>query len=96
METLINIAVAVLRLVPLVILFYIPALIGVVIWSERTRAYRLKTGLWFALGFGIIVAIRLVFTSSSPLQALSTVGVSLIQIAAALALAAFTVYKLAD
>ena len=84
------------RLVPLMLVFYIPALIGVVLWSERPEAYRLKAGLWFVLGCGGILAIQVVFTSNSYAQTLTTLGTSMIQIAAALGLAAFTVYKLAD
>lgn len=96
METFINIAVEVLRLVPLILIFYIPALLGVVIWKERGEGYKLKAALWFALGFGSIVFIQLLFRSVSATQVLSTLGLSLFQIAVALFLAAVTVYKLAD
>ncbi|MGB3634461.1 MAG: hypothetical protein WA982_10520 [Rubrobacteraceae bacterium] len=96
METLINIAVEVLRLVPLILLFYVPALLGVATWKERGEGYKVKAGLWFAVGFGSIVFVQLLLRSVSAIQVLSTVSVSLIQIAAALVLAALTVYKLAD
>ncbi len=96
MEILLKIGVEVLRLVPLILLFYIPALLGVAIWKERGEGYRPKTLLMFALGFGAIVGVQLLFRSTSALQVAATVGLSLVQIAAALALAAFTVYKLAD
>ncbi len=96
MDTFIGIGVEVLRLVPLILAFYIPALIGVVILRERGEAYRVKAGIWFALGFGAIVLVRLLLRSTSALQVTATIGVSLVGIAAALALAYFTVYKLAD
>ncbi len=96
MNALINIGVEVLRLVPLVIVFYIPALMGVAIWRERGESYKTKAALLFVLGFGGIVFIHLVFRGTSMLQSVGVIGISLVQIAAALALAALTVYKLAD
>jgi hypothetical protein len=95
-ETLVKIGVEVLRLVPLMLAFYIPALFGVAIWSERGVGYRSKALLMFALGFGAIIAVQLLLRSVSTAQVAATVGLSLVQIAAALALAALTVYKLAD
>ena len=85
-----------LGLVPLILAFYVPALLGVAIWSERGPGYRVKAALMFAVGFGAIVAVQLVFRSVSAPQVAATVGLSLVQISAALALAALTVYKLAD
>ncbi len=96
METFLNIAVELMRLVPLILIFYIPALIGTVIWRERSEAYRLKAALWYGLGFGGIVAVHLMLRSVSALQVAQTLAVSLVQIAAALLLAVFTVYRLAD
>ncbi|HZY66378.1 MAG TPA: hypothetical protein VFE21_10935 [Rubrobacteraceae bacterium] len=96
METLINVAVEILRLVPLILLFYVPALLGVATWKERGEGYAVKAGLWFALGIGGVVLIQLMLRSVSALQVLATLGVSLVQIAVALILAALTVYKLAD
>ena len=96
METLLKIGVEVLRLVPLILAFYIPALIGVAIWKERGEGYRAKAFLTFALGFGAIVALQLLLRSVSVVQIVATMGLSLVQISAALALAALTVYKLAD
>jgi hypothetical protein len=95
-ETLLKLGIEVLRLVPLILAFYVPALLGVVIWKERGEGYRAKAFLMFALGFGAIVAVQLLFRSVSVLQVAATVGLSLVQISAALALAALTVYKLAD
>jgi hypothetical protein len=40
--------------------------------------------------------VRLLFRNASALQVAATVGLSLVQVALALALAALTVYKLAD
>jgi hypothetical protein len=95
-ETLLKIGVEVLRLVPLILAFYIPALLGVAIWKERGEGYRAKAFLTFALGFGAIVALQLLLRSVSVVQVVATMGLSLVQISAALALAALTVYKLAD
>ena len=91
-----NIAVELMRLIPLILIFYIPAMIGTIIWRERGEAYRVKAGIWYALGFGGIVAIHLIFRSVSAVQIAETLAISLVQIAAALALAVFTVYRLAD
>jgi hypothetical protein len=95
-ELLLKIGVEILRLVPLVVAFYIPALLGVAIWKERGKGYGPKALLVFVLGFGAIIAVQLLFRSVSAAQVAATVGLSLVQIAAALALAALTVYKLAD
>jgi hypothetical protein len=95
-EVLLKLGVEVLRVVPLILAFYIPALLGVAIWKERGEGYRAKALLMFALGFGAIIAVQLLFRSVSALQVAATIGLSLVQIAAALALAALTVYKLAD
>ena len=96
METLLKLAAEILRLVPLILAFYVPALLGVVLWKERGEGYRTKAFLMFALGFGAIIAVQLVFRSVSAAQVAATVGLSLVQVAAALGLAALTVYKLAD
>jgi len=95
-EILLKIGVEVLRLVPLILAFYFPALLGVAIWKERGEGYRQKAFLMFALGFSAIIAVQLVFRSVSALQVAATVVISLVQIAVALALAALTVFKLAD
>jgi len=95
-ELILKIGVELLRLVPLILAFYVPALLGVAIWSERGRGYRVKALLTFALGFGAIIAVQLLFRSVSAVQAAATIGLSLVQVAIALALAALTVYKLAD
>ena len=96
MEDLLDNGVALLRLVPLILAFFFPALIGTVIWSERGEGYRIKALLWFGIGFGSIVAMHVVFTGASGIKAAAILGLSLVQILAALALAALTVYKLAD
>lgn len=96
MELILQVGVEVLRLVPLILAFYVPALLGVVIWSERGRGYGPKSALTFALGFGAVIAVHLMFRSVSAAQVALTLGLSLVQISAALALAALTVYKLAD
>jgi hypothetical protein len=95
-EILLKIGVEVLRLVPLILLFYLPALLGVVIWRERGEGYRAKSFLVFALGFGAIISVQLLLRSASAAQVAASMGLSLVQVAAALALAALTVYKLAD
>lgn len=96
MEVLLDIGVVVLRLVPMILAFYIPALIGTVIWREGDPGYKVQSGLWFAVGFGFLVFVYVVFTSSSAPQVATTLGLSVVQIAAALILARLTVYKLAD
>ncbi len=96
MESLLKIGIEVLRLVPLILAFYIPALLGVVIWKERGQGYKAKTILTFALGFGAIIGLQLLFTGASALQVATTMGLSVVQVAVALLLAALTVYKLAD
>lgn len=88
--------VEVLRLVPLVLVFYIPALIGMVLLKERSEDYKVKIGVLFAVGFGGVVAVKLLLRSVSALQVAWTIGLSLAQVSVALALAAITVYKLAD
>jgi hypothetical protein len=95
-EVLVRLGVEVLGLLPLILAFYVPALLGVAIWSERGPGYRAKAVLMFALGFGAILVVQLLFRNVSALQLAATVGLSLVQISAALALAALTVYKLAD
>ncbi|MDQ3966725.1 MAG: hypothetical protein M3246_09835 [Actinomycetota bacterium] len=96
MDTFIGFGVEVLRLVPLILAFYVPALIGVVLLKERGEGYRSKAALVFAIGFGGIVAAQLLLRSLSALQVAQTVVISVVQIAAALLFAALTVYKLAD
>ena len=93
---MLNIVVDVAGLVPLIIAFYIPALIGLAILSERPDAYRVKALLWFVVGFGTIIAVQIAFRNVSVPQVATTIGLSVVEIAAALALAAFTVHRLAD
>lgn len=96
MESLLDIVVVLLRLVPMILAFFIPALIGTVIWRERDAGYRVQAFLWFVVGFGLVTFIYVVFTSSTAPQVASTLGLSVVQITAALVLARLTVYKLAD
>ena len=93
METMLDIGVGILRLMPLILAFYVPALLGTATWSEGDRT---KAILWFAIGFGAIVAVQVLFSSVSAIQVGGIIGLSLVQIATALCLAALTVYKLAD
>lgn len=93
---MLDIGVGILRLIPLILVFYIPALVGMAIWSERGEGYRLKAMLWFAIGFGTIVSLLVLFSGASGFEAAAILGLSLAQILAALVLAALTVYKLAD
>ncbi len=96
MDTFIGFGVEVLRLVPLILAFYIPALMGMALLKERGERYKVKAALVFAVGFGGIVAVQLLLRSTSALQVTQTVVLSLLQIAVALFFAALTVYKLAD
>ena len=96
METFIGFGVEVLRLVPLILAFYVPALMGMVLLKERGENYRIKAALVFAVGFGVIVAAQLLLRSVSALQMAQIMAISIVQIAAALLFAAVTVYKLAE
>jgi hypothetical protein len=80
----------------LILLLYVPALLGMATWSERGEGYRIKALLWFAVGFGVIVAVHILMRSVSAVQVAEVVGLSLLQVAIALALARLTVYRLAD
>ncbi|MDQ4043183.1 MAG: hypothetical protein M3118_05130 [Actinomycetota bacterium] len=96
MDTFIGFGIEVLRLVPLILAFYVPALMGVAILKEHGESYKIKAALIFLLGFGGIVGLQLLLRSASALQVTQTIGISLVQIAAALLFAVLTVYKLAD
>jgi hypothetical protein len=96
MESVLGIGVGILHLIPLILAFYIPALLGMATWSERGAGYRIKALLWFAIGFGAIVAVHLLLRSVSAVQVAEVIGLSVIEIALALYLAALTVSKLAD
>lgn len=96
MNTFLGFGVELLRLVPLILVFYIPALMGIALLKERGESYKIKAALVFVAGFGGIVALQLLLRNASALQVVGTVGFSLLQISAALLLAALTVYKLAD
>ena len=96
MNTFISFGVEVLRLVPLILAFYVPALLGVVLLKERGEGYKVKAAVVFLVGFGGIVALQLLLRNASALQVAWTVGLSLVQIATALFIAVLTVYKLAD
>lgn len=85
-----------MRLVPLILAFYLPALMGLAILKERGESYKVKAALVFLIGFGGIVGLQLLLRSTSTLQVAQTIGLSLVQIATALLFAALTVYKLAD
>jgi uncharacterized membrane protein len=92
----VDVVVVILRLVPMILAFYIPALIGTVIWRERDAGYRVQALLWFAVGFGLLTVVYVIFTSTTAPQVATTLGLSVVQILAALVLARLTVYKLAD
>jgi len=96
METALDLGVGILRLIPLILAFYIPALFGMATWSERGEGYRIKAILWFGIGFGTIVAVHILLRSVSAVQVAEVIGLSLIEVAVALYLAALTVRKLAD
>ena len=96
MEDLLDVLVLVLRLVPMILAFYVPALVGTVIWRERGPGYRVQAGLWFGVGFALLVFLYVLFTSTSAPQVATTLGLSVVQIAAALILARLTVSRLSD
>ncbi len=60
--------VVLLRLVPMILAFFIPALIGTVIWRERDAGYRVQAFLWFTVGFALMTLLYIVLTSSSAPQ----------------------------
>ena len=91
-----DVVVVLLRLVPMILAFFVPAMIGTVIWRERDAGYRVQALLWFAVGFGLLTLVYIVFTSTSAPQVATTLGLAVVQILAALVLARLTVYKLAD
>jgi hypothetical protein len=96
METFIGLGVELLRIVPLILAFYVPALVGLVLVKERGEGYKIKAALVFFVGFGGLVALQLLLRSVSALQVTQTLALSLVQISAALLFAFLTVYKLAD
>ena len=96
MDALLDIGVGILHLIPLILVLYIPALLGMATWSERGDGYRIKAILWFAIGFGAIVAVHIIMRSVSAVQVAEVIGLSLVQVAIALVLARLTVYQLAD
>jgi hypothetical protein len=95
-DALLDIGVGILHLIPLILVLYIPALLGMATWSERGEGYRVKAILWFAIGFGAIVAVHIMMRNVSAVQVAEVIGLSLIQVAIALVLARLTVYQLAD
>jgi hypothetical protein len=95
-DALLDIGVGILHLIPLILVLYIPALLGMATWSERGEGYRVKAILWFAIGFGAIVAVHIMMRSVSAVQVAEVIGLSLVQVAIALILARLTVYQLAD
>ena len=96
MDIFVGFGVEVLRLVPLILAFYVPALMGLAVLKEHGESYKVKSALILVVGFGGIIALQLILRSVSALQVVQTVGLSLVQISLALFLAALTVYKLAD
>ena len=96
MSNFVGFGAEVLRLVPLILAFYIPALMGLAVQKEHGESYRIKSAFILGVGFSGIIALQLILRSVSALQVLQTVGLSLVQIAFALLFAALTVYKLAD
>jgi hypothetical protein len=95
-DTFIGFGVEILRLVPLILAFYVPALVGLAITKERGESYKVKATLVFLIGFGSIIGLQLLLRATSTLQVAETIGLSLVQIAVGLLFAALTVYKLAD
>jgi hypothetical protein len=95
-DALLGIGVGILHLIPLILVLYIPALLGMATWSERGDGYRIKAILWFAIGFGAIVAVHIMMRSVSAVQVAEVIGLSLVEVATALVLARLTVYQLAD
>jgi hypothetical protein len=93
-EFLIDLLVDVLRLIPLILAYYIPAMLALIIWRERSPGWRIKIPAILLLGFGFIAGVKLVFQPGVEVSVLALV--SAVQISAALFFAYLTVYKLAD
>ncbi len=91
-----DIGIQMLRLVPLVLIFYVPALLAVATWSERGEGYKAKAAMWIALSCTLVVLVQLLIRDASLPQIAAMFGISIAQFAVALLLAVFTVYKLAD
>lgn len=96
LETALRIGIDILRLVPLVLIFYIPALLAAAIFREKGENYRTKAALMFGGSFVAVLVILLLVRSVSVEQVLQTVALSTLQMVVALLLAWATVYKLAD
>lgn len=96
LESFLRLGIDILRLVPLVLVFYVPSLLGMAILRERGEDYKIKAGLMLVAGFGAVLGVHLLLRSVSVEQVLTTIGVSVLQMAVALLLATITVYKLAD
>jgi hypothetical protein len=76
MDTLLDVGVGILRLIPLILILYLPALLGIATWSERGEGYRIKALLWFAIGFGAVVALHVMMRSDSAVQTAAVFGAS--------------------
>lgn len=96
LETFIDYGTEVLRLVPLILAFYIPALMGTAILRERGEDHKRNSILTFVIGFGLILFLQLYTRTVSAAQVMETISVSVVQMLVAVLLAFFTVYKLAD
>ena len=96
MDATLNILVEALRVVPMVLVFFVPALLATAIFKERGESHKVKAALMIGVGCGLIVAVQLLLRSVSALQVAGTLALSVVQISLALGLAAITVYKLAD
>ena len=96
MEGVLDVLVFVLRLVPMTLLFFVPAMIGTVIWREKDAGYKLQVLLWFGVGFSLLTLVHILFSSNSAQQFAAILGISAAQIRAALVLAWLTVYRLSD
>nr|MDQ3387796.1 hypothetical protein [Actinomycetota bacterium] len=81
MDAVINILVEILRLVPLILVFFIPALFAMAIWRERGESHKVKAILMLTVSCGLVVFFQLVLRSVSATQIAATLAVSLVQIA---------------
>ena len=96
MRDVLDVLVVVLRLVPMTLLFFVPAMIGTVIWRERDAGYRLQALLWFVVGFTLLTVIHVVFIFFYDKDLSEIFCLSVVEMLAALALARLTVYRLSD
>lgn len=96
LELVLAVGVEALRLIPLILALYLPALVALVLLKERGEGYKAKAAAVLVLGAGLVLFVNIVFTGNSVSQDVGIIALGMVQFAVALLLAYLTVYKLAD